>query len=145
MEPTVHQPLTIEAATILVVEDNADNLFILLDLLREELHVRYCNGRASGRQFFKLLETNPFLQPDVVLLDIQIPREDGYMVLTQIRVHPRLQATKVIAVTANVMPQDVERARRAGFDGFIGKPLYPQRFPQQISRVLAGESVWEPR
>jgi two-component system, cell cycle response regulator DivK len=132
-------------ASIIVVEDNADNLFIVMDILREELGVKYCNGRASGQQLFKLLEMNPELKVDLILLDIQIPHEDGYVVLQKIRDIEELDDTKVVAVTANVMPQDIERSREAGFDGFIGKPIDGDRFPEQIRRILADERVWEPR
>lgn len=135
---------TLEAA-IVVVEDNPDNLFIVTDILREDLRAKYVNSRASGRQFFKLMEGNPSLKLDLILLDIQIPYEDGYEVLKQIRSNARLQHIKVVAVTANVLPQDVIRARQAGFDGFIGKPIDADRFPEQIRRVLGGEEVWEPR
>lgn len=134
-----------EDATVMVVEDNADNLFIVVDMLREDVQVKYCNARASGRQFFKLLESTPTMQIDLILLDIQIPYEDGYAVLKQIRMFPRLQQSMVVAVTANVLPDDVARARSAGFDGFIGKPVDADRFPNQIRRILQGESVWEPR
>jgi two-component system cell cycle response regulator DivK len=47
-----------------------------------------------------------------------------------------------VAVTSNVLPQDVVRARAAGFDGFIGKPLDFDRFPSQIQAILRGEAVW---
>jgi two-component system, cell cycle response regulator DivK len=132
-------------AAVIIVEDNADNLFILIELLRAKCKVKYCNGRASGRQLFKLLDDNANLVPDLILLDIQIPHEDGYTILGQIRNTQQLQKTTVVAVTANVMPQDVERAREAGFDGFIGKPIDADRFPEQVRRILAGESLWEPR
>jgi len=132
-------------AAVIVIEDNADNLFIAIDILREELRVKYCNGRASGRQFFKLISSNPHFTPDLVLLDIQIPNEDGYEVLQQIRSTPALRTTKVVAFTANVLPQDLARARAAGFDGFIGKPIDSDRFPQQITRILGDQAVWEPR
>src|SRR5438876_889035 len=111
------------AAHVLVVEDNPDNLFIVMDLLQVEVGVRYCNARASGRQLFKLLESQPDLVVDLILLDIQMPHEDGYAIVSRLRQTPALEATKVVAVTANVMPQDIERARNAGFDGFIGKPI----------------------
>ncbi|HEX9439881.1 MAG TPA: response regulator [Roseiflexaceae bacterium] len=134
-----------QEAVVLIVEDNPDNLFIVSDLLHEDLHVRYCNGRASGWQLFKLLRDKPELRVDLILLDIQIPGEDGYGVLQRIRATPALAQTKVVAVTANVMPQDEVKARGAGFDGFIGKPISRRRFPEQIRRVLAGETVWEAR
>lgn len=132
-------------AVILIVEDNPDNLFILTDVLQEDLGVRYVNARASGRQLFKLLEAHPNLHPDIILLDLQIPYEDGYTVLKQIRAMPRIADVTVLAVTANVLPQDVERCRTAGFNGFIGKPVDLDRFPEQMRRALNGESVWEAR
>jgi two-component system, cell cycle response regulator DivK len=135
-------PIDPQAATVLVVEDNPDNLMLVMDLL-QEIPVQYCNARASGRQLFKLLEQRA-MQVDLVLLDIQIPREDGYEVLRQIRATPALAKTKVVAVTANVMESDMERTQAAGFDGLIGKPLKLKRFPEQIRRILAGEAVWEP-
>lgn len=134
-----------QEASVVVVEDNADNLFIIADMLREDVQVKYCNARASGRQLFKLLETQITFPIDLILLDIQIPYEDGYAVLLQIRETPALRRTRVVAVTANVLPQDVQRARDSGFDGFIGKPLDADRFPEQIRRILRGEEVWEPR
>jgi two-component system cell cycle response regulator DivK len=132
-------------AVVLIVEDNSDNLFIASQLLRTTVKPRYVNGRASGRQLFKLIETLEDKPIHLILQDIQIPHEDGYAILKQIRVHPRLKDTLVIAVTANVMPEDVERASMAGFDGFLGKPLDRNRFSGQIERILQGESVWEPR
>jgi two-component system cell cycle response regulator DivK len=82
---------------------------------------------------------------DLILLDIQLPHEDGYVVLQHIRQHPKLRATKVVAVTANVLPADEQQARAAGFDGFIGKPLDFDRFPQQVLTILGGGEVWMPR
>jgi two-component system, cell cycle response regulator DivK len=138
-------PVEPQDAHVIVVEDNADNLFIVADLLQAEVGVKYYNGPACGRQLFTLLGSKPELRIDLILLDIQIPYEDGYQVLAQIRQQPALRGTKVVAVTANVMPQDIARARDAGFDGFIGKPIHAERFPQQIGRILADEAVWEPR
>ncbi len=137
---------------VFVIEDNADNLYITQRLLKNDVKVDFCNARASGSMFFQWFHRsdatrlNPQLKAlDLILLDIQIPREDGYTIIRQIRATPELAQTKVIAVTSNVMPDDVTRARDAGFDGFIGKPLDTTRFPDQIRRILAGEAVWEPR
>jgi len=138
-------PPNAQNAIILIVEDNPDNLFLLKTLLTIDLQVKFCDGRASGAQIFGLLAAKPHLKPDIILLDIHIPGEDGYTVLEQIRKRPFLNNTKVIACTANVMPQDIERARAAHFDGFIGKPIDADRFPDQIRRILAGETVWEAR
>ena len=57
----------------------------------------------------------------------------------------RYSLQRSTAVTANVLAQDEAKARAAGFDGFIGKRLDFDRFPQQILSVLEGEKVWMPR
>lgn len=131
-----------EEAYVLVIEDDPNNLMIATDLLRM-VGVQYINSRASGRQGLKLAETMP--RVDLILLDIQLPYEDGYQVLKQIRENPKYQDTIVVAVTANVLPQDETKAREAGFDGFIGKPLDFDLFPNQIRALLNGEDVWKPR
>lgn len=134
--------MQLEDAHVLVIEDNADNLMVVMDLLRM-IGVKYVNSRASGRQGIKLAET--MNRVDLILLDIQLPHEDGYQVLKKIRVHPKLKNTLVVAVTANVLPQDEAKARNAGFNGFIGKPLDFDRFPQQIKSILSGEEIWRAR
>jgi two-component system cell cycle response regulator DivK len=131
-----------EEAFVLIVEDNANNLMIATELLRT-VGVKYLNSRASGRQALKLAETLP--QLDLVLLDIQLPYEDGYAILERIRANPKFRQTRVVAVTASVHPEEEARARAAGFDGFIGKPLDINRFPEQIRAVLLGQPVWMPR
>ena len=129
-------------AYVLVIEDDANNLMVAMDLL-QMMGIKYVNSRASGWQGMKLAESLPRL--DLILLDIQLPQEDGYAILKRIRASAKLKDTCVVAVTANVLPQDEARVRAAGFDGFIGKPLDFDRFPQQITRLLTGEAVWMPR
>src|SRR5215211_8424212 len=96
-------PLVPEEAYVLVIEDDPNNLMIVTDLLRM-IGIKYVNARASGRMAIKLAETLP--QVDLILLDIQLPYENGYTVLENLRQHPKLRDTRVIAVTSNVLPQD---------------------------------------
>jgi two-component system cell cycle response regulator DivK len=77
-------------------------------------------------------------------MDIFLPEEDGYQALDKLRAHPRFKDTLIVAVTADASVENMKRARSAGFDGFIGKPLDPDYFPTQVRRILQGESVWEP-
>ncbi|MBA3534292.1 MAG: response regulator [Ardenticatenales bacterium] len=133
----------VQEASVLVVEDNMDNMFVVVELLHHEVGVYFVDSTVTGYELFKMLDNKPNLTPHLILLDIQIPGEDGYTVLKRIRQHPRLTTTRVVAITANVMPQDVERATQAGFDGFIGKPINFERFPEQIKRILQGEAIWE--
>lgn len=136
------------AARVIVVEDNPSNLMALMKLLRMA-GIERVNWRTTGRHVVEFIDAlyranNGVVGPDLILLDIALPGEDGYAVLAQLRAHPTLRATRVVAVTAYRTEDEVLRARRAGFDGFIGKPLDPTRFPDQVRRMLAGEAVWEP-
>jgi two-component system, cell cycle response regulator DivK len=79
---------------------------------------------------------------DLVFLDLQLPKKDGYAILGEIRADPALAGTRVVALTANVSHREVERCREAGFDGFIGKPIDGRRFSALLRRLLAGEDVW---
>jgi two-component system cell cycle response regulator DivK len=76
-------------------------------------------------------------------MDIRLPYEDGYGALRKIRASPALKDTLVVAVTAEASVEQMTKARTAGFDGFLAKPLDMDRFPDQIRRILAGEAVWE--
>jgi two-component system cell cycle response regulator DivK len=76
-------------------------------------------------------------------MDIRLPYEDGYEALRKIRGSQPLKDIPVVAVTAYASHDQMERARTAGFDGFVGKPLDPDRFPGQVERMLTGDPVWE--
>ena len=132
---------------VIVVEDNPNNMLVILKLLKL-IGIEHCNWHTSGQEvvdFVKCMsQSNAERRPDLILLDIGLPYEDGYEILTELRADPYLKDTRVVAVTAHTSREEVQRARQAGFDGFIGKPIDPLRFPEQIRQILAGGSVWEP-
>jgi two-component system cell cycle response regulator DivK len=127
-------------ATILVVEDNVQN-FVLITRLLAYLGVKKCEWKASGWQVLEFAETLPHI--DLILMDIFLPEEDGYQVLDRLRAEPRFKNTLIVAVTADASMENMERARQSAFNGFIGKPIDPDRFPNQIRSILQGEKVWE--
>ena len=132
--------VTLEDATIVIVEDDTNSYLAAMDLLRME-GIKAIHGCATGEDAMKLVETLPTV--DLFLLDIYMPGETGYGLIKRIREHPNLQNSKVVALTASVMYDDIRRIKEAGFDSFIGKPVRPVRFGQQIRKILAGEMLWE--
>ena len=119
----------------LVIDDNRQNLMVLVQLLgREGMR---CTEVNDPRKLGGLL---PDLEPvDVVFLDLEMPGLDGYAVKDQLR--PRLGRTPIVAYTVHV--SEINTVRDLGFDGFLGKPVDNVRFPDQLARILRGESVWE--
>jgi two-component system cell cycle response regulator DivK len=126
-------------ATVLVVEDNVSN-FVLIARMLGYMGI-HCEWKTSGYEVVEYADTLPRL--DLVLMDIRLPYEDGYGALRKIRSSGRLKDTIVVAVTAEASAEQMKKAREAGFDGFLGKPLDPDHFPDQIRHILAGEPVWE--
>ena len=125
--------------TVLVVEDNVSNFVLMARMLGYMgLH---CEWKTSGYEVVEFADTLPRL--DLILMDIRLPYEDGYGALRRIRASPALKGTRVVAVTAEASIEQLNKARAAGFDGFLGKPLDMERFPDQIRRILSGTPVWE--
>jgi len=129
----------LQDATVLVVEDNVSN-FVLIARMLGYMGI-HCEWKTSGYEVVEYADTLPRL--DLILMDIRLPYEDGYGALKKIRSSGTLKETRVVAVTAVATEEQMTKSRQAGFDGFLGKPLDPDRFPDQIYRILAGEAVWE--
>jgi two-component system cell cycle response regulator DivK len=136
--PEVKNPLP-KDATVLVVEDNVSN-FVLIARMLGYMGI-HCEWKTSGYEVVEYADTLPRL--DLILMDIRLPYEDGFGALRKIRSSPTLKDAKVVAITAEASAEQMRKARESSFDGFLGKPLDPDRFPEQIRRILAGEPVWE--
>jgi two-component system, cell cycle response regulator DivK len=128
-----------KGTTVLVVEDNVAN-FVLIARMLGYMGV-HCEWKTSGYEVVEYADTLPRL--DLILMDIRLPYEDGYAALQKIRTSSTLKNTRIVAVTAEASPEQIRKSREAHFDGFIAKPLDPDRFPDQIRRILAGEAVWD--
>ncbi|MCI0394861.1 MAG: response regulator [Chloroflexi bacterium] len=142
MEATnpVRKPINPEEAHVLVVEDNVPN-FVLIARLLAYMGVQRCEWKTTGWGVVDFANTMP--KVDLVLMDLRLPHEDGYEALAQIRSNPRLRDTLVVVVTAQASSVEMQKAREAGFDGFLSKPLDADKFPEQIRQILQGESVWD--
>ncbi len=140
MAELIRTPIEPAEAQVLVVEDNVPN-FVLIARMLAFMGVQRCEWKTSGWQVVQFADTLPRI--DLILMDIRLPYEDGYQALQKVRASPRLKSTLVVAVTAEASDEQMTKAKHAGFDGFLGKPLDPDRFPEQIKRILSGQAVWE--
>lgn len=117
---------------VLIVEDNEKNLKLTRDLLQYHgFRTLEAPDAESGLQ----LATDH--APDVILMDIELPGMDGVTALEHLRADPATAGSTVVAVTASVMPADRERFVRAGFDGYIEKPIDIKTFPSQVLAFCA--------
>lgn len=137
---TTGKSLTPQEACILVVEDKIDSYITIVRLLAF-CGVLHSNSywKASGWGVVQYADSFPHI--DLILLDIGLPHEDGYEVLKELRETERFKETLIVAVTGH--REELSRAKAAGFDGFLCKPLEADRFPRQLSRILKREAVWE--
>lgn len=82
--------------------------------------------------------------PDIILLDIHMQPHSGFEVLAGLRAVETFKTCKIVALTASVMSEEVDRLRIAGFDSVIGKPIDGNTFPDLLMRILKGENIWRP-
>ena len=117
---------------ILLVEDNEKNMKLARDLL--QYHGFATIEATNAEDGVKLARERT---PRLVLMDIQLPGMDGVTALGQLRADKATSAIPVVAMTASVMKEDRERFDKAGFDGFITKPIDVRAFPQQVRDAIA--------
>lgn len=122
-----------EKATVLVVEDNPDNLLTVKALLQYGFNVIEAIDGEIGLHLAKTRH------PDLILLDIALPKMDGIQVIKAIKADIKLANIKIIALTASVMTKDRESILSHGFDGFIPKPIDHTKFIHTIRQILYGE------
>lgn len=139
-QSAVIMPKTLCTVSVLIIEDDDNSLLVTQRLLQREGVTRMVNFRSGADALARLSEP-----VDLVLLDIQLGEENGCDVPADLRRDARFADAAIVALTANVLPQDVQQARAAGFDSLIGKPLNFERFGEQVQRALAGQAVWQTR
>lgn len=119
----------------LIIDDNSANLLVLQHLLKVEQVTTYT--LSDTRNFEAQLDQ--YSDIDVVFLDLEMPVLNGYEALEIIRSHQSFQSARVVAYSVHI--NEMNNALNLGFDGFVGKPLDADAFPEQLSRILKGELV----
>ena len=117
---------------ILIVEDNDKNMKLARDLLQ---YHGFATIEATSAEDGLVLAREK--RPALVLMDIQLPGMDGVTALEHLRADGTTNRIPVVAMTASVMKEDRERFDKAGFDGFITKPIDVRAFPQQVRDHIA--------
>src|SRR5580765_1757158 len=121
-----------EMARVLIIEDNPTNMTLAVFLLQSAGHVVLSAADAEAGLTMARGE-----QPDLILMDIQLPGMDGLEATALLKKEEATRGIPVIALTALAMKGDEERIRAAGCDGYIAKPMRYQEFLATIAAQLA--------
>lgn len=116
---------------ILIVEDQPTSRELLRTILENQGHM--VHETKNGKEALQALHEH---QPDLVLMDLQIPAPDGYAVLKEIRADVHMAMLPVVALTASAMQGDREKALRAGFTGYLAKPVSLTELRNEVTRLL---------
>ncbi|MEO1439994.1 MAG: response regulator, partial [Chloroflexota bacterium] len=103
---------------ILVIEDNSDNMTLITDILNS---LNYTVIQATDGEV-GVQKANED-RPDLILMDLSLPKMDGWTATRQIKATPEIESIPVIALTAHAMVGDRERALEAGCDDYVSKPI----------------------
>jgi two-component system cell cycle response regulator DivK len=120
---------------ILVVEDNERNLKLVRDVLQFK-GFRTLEADTAQRGVELAAEHLPML----ILMDVQLPDMDGVAALGRLKADLRTASIPVIALTAYAMKEDRERFLKAGFSGYVPKPINTRTFPEQVRAFIAGDA-----
>ena len=120
------------AARVLLVEDNPANLALMKYLLEASGYTILT--ATNGREGVVVAQQE---SPDVILMDLQMPNMNGYEAARQVKEVPALRGVPIIAVTAAAMVGDRDKILARGFDGYIAKPITPERFVSEVEGFIA--------
>jgi CheY-like chemotaxis protein len=127
--------------TVLYVEDDRQSRKLMLMLLSDRMKLPNVTILNDSENFLAQIEAlDP--RPDVIFLDIHMEPLDGFAMLEILRAQPWSQNVPVIALTARVMNEEVQRLRASGFNGCLAKPIDLATFPDILRRIMAGETIW---
>jgi two-component system, cell cycle response regulator DivK len=116
---------------ILVVEDNQDNMTLISDVL-QSLDYEVLQA-TDGEQGVQMAGEH---KPDLILMDLSLPRMDGWTATRHIKADPQTQNIPVIALTAHAMVGDRERALEAGCDDYVSKPINLRELANKLAQFI---------
>jgi CheY-like chemotaxis protein len=126
---------------ILYVEDDRLSRKLMEMLLRGRMQLPHVTILEDSEDFMLHVgRLDP--KPNIVLLDIHVKPFDGFEMLAMLRQLDWGKNTPIIALTASVMNEEIQKLTQAGFNGCIGKPIDIKAVPEALERILNGEAIW---
>jgi CheY-like chemotaxis protein len=120
---------------VLLVEDNEDNLVVYRTIL-EHVGFQVIEARDGEEGVARAKSENP----DIILMDISIPKMDGWEATERLKADKQTAAIPIIALTAHALEEDRLKAMRAGCDGYLAKPVEPRRVVQEVEKFIGPAS-----
>lgn len=127
--------------TYLYVEDDPLSREALYLILKRVMKIENLHIFEDSENFMTRLRALPKV-PNVILLDIHVYPYTGFEMMEMLRSDNTYNDSRIIALTASVMNEEVELLKNTGFDGVIGKPINVANFPSILERVVSGETIW---
>ena len=119
------------AKTVLLVEDNEDNLIVYRTIL-DHVGYRVIEAR-DGEEGVARARAD---RPDLILMDVSLPKMDGWEATRRIKADEGTRQIPIIAVTAHALDDDREKATQVGCDGYLAKPVAPRRVVEEVERFI---------
>jgi len=126
---------------LVYVEDDEASIIVMKAIVERVMKLQTLHVLRNSADFMQQVQQLG-VRPDIFLFDIQMNPYDGFDLLSMLRNDPQFSSSKVVALTASVMSEEVARLKQSGFDGAIAKPLNIEVFPDLIAKIVNGERVW---
>jgi len=126
---------------VLYVEDDPLSRKVMQLLLKGRMQLSHVTILEDSTDFLNKVEAlDP--KPEVIFLDIHVKPYDGFQMLEMLREKEWINGTLIVALTASVMNEEVQRLRTAGFHSCLAKPIDLDTFPDTFNQILNGETIW---
>lgn len=126
---------------VLYVEDNPQSRRLMRMLLERRMGLTQVTILENSENFVERVNAlDP--KPDVIFLDIHMQPYDGFEMLALLKQMPWTKDIPIIALTASVMSEEVQKLRTIGFNGCLAKPIDMDSFPETMTHILKGEVIW---
>lgn len=120
-----------KSKTVLLVEDNEDNLIVYRTIL-DHVGYRVIEARDGEEGVARARADHP----DLILMDVSLPKMDGWEATRRIKADEGTRQIPIIAVTAHALDDDREKATQVGCDGYLAKPVAPRRVVEEVERFI---------